>query len=89
VLYGRAKILKAHADPDGPEVPKSMSDPGRMITVEGKVWIEATDGLVAVDELVVPGGKAVTGEQFRNGNRDRTGPAELLPVLRRYQAALR
>ena len=46
-------------------------------------------GVVAVDELVVPGGKPVTGEQFRNGNRDRTEPVELLPVLRGYQGAVR
>ncbi len=89
VLYGRAKILKAHVDPDGPEIPRPLSDPGRMIIVEGKVWIEAIDGLVAVDELVVPGGKPVTAEEFRNGNRDRTGPAELLPLLRQYRAVVR
>ena len=88
-LYGRAKVLKAHVDPDGPVIPAAMADPGRIIAVEGKLWIEATDGLVAVDELVVPGGKPVTGEQFRNGNRDRTEPVELLPVLRGYQGAVR
>jgi len=72
VLYGRAKILKAHVASDGPVIPASIADPGRVVAVDGKVWIEATDGLVAVDELVVPGGKPVTGEQFRHGNRDLT-----------------
>ena len=89
VPYGRAKILKAHVASDGPVIPPSMADPGRIISVEGKLWIEATDGLVAVDEIVVPGGKPVTADEFRNGNRDRTGPAELLAVLRQYQAAAR
>ncbi len=88
-LYGRAKILKAHADPSGPVVPAALADPGRIIAVEGRLWIEATDGVVAVDELVVPGGKPVSAEQFRNGNRDRTEPVELLPVLRAFQAAVR
>ena len=67
--------------PEHPVIPAAMADPGRIIAVEGRLWIEATDGVVAVDELVVPGGKPVTGEQYRNGNRDRTGPPELLPVL--------
>jgi methionyl-tRNA formyltransferase len=88
-LYGRAKVLKAHVDPDGPAIPAALADPGRIIVLEGKLWIEAIDGVVAVDELVVPGGKPVTGEQFRNGNRDRTEPVELLPVLRGYQEAVR
>jgi methionyl-tRNA formyltransferase len=88
-LYGRAKILKAHVASDGPPIPASLADPGRIVAVDGELWIEATDGLVAVDELVVPGGKPVTAEQFRNGNRDFTVPAELLPVLRRYGAAAR
>jgi methionyl-tRNA formyltransferase len=74
-LYGRAKILKAHVAFDGPVIPASRRDPGRIIAVDGNLWIEATDGLVAVDELVVPGGKPVTAEQFRNGNRDLTVPA--------------
>ncbi len=87
--YGRAKVLKAHADPAGPAIPAALADPGRIIAVEGKLWIEATDGLVAVDELVVPGGKAVSGEQFRNGNRELTGPAELHVVLREYRAVAR
>jgi methionyl-tRNA formyltransferase len=89
VPYGRAKILKAHVASDGPVIPPSLADPGRMIVVEGKLWIEATDGLVAVDELVVPGGKPVTAEEFRNGNRDRTGPAELLPILCEYREVTR
>ena len=71
VLYGRAKILKAHVASDGPVIP-SMPDPGRIVAVDGELWIEATDGLVAVDQLVVPGGKPVTGEQFRNANRGFT-----------------
>ena len=74
-LYGRAKILKAHVAYDGPPVPASHADPGRIIAVDGNLWIEATDGLVAVDELVMPGGKPVTAEEFRNGNRDLTVPA--------------
>ena len=74
-LYGRAKILKAHVDYDGPAIPASLNDPGRIIAVDGNLWIEATDGLVSVDELVVPGGKPVTAEEFRNGNRDLTVPA--------------
>jgi methionyl-tRNA formyltransferase len=88
-LYGRAKVLRAHVDPDGPVVPASLRDPGRIIAVEGKLWIEATDGVVAVDELVVPGGKPVTGDEFRNGNRDRTEPVELLPVLRDFAGIAR
>lgn len=88
-LYGRAKVLKAHADPSGPVIPPGLRDPGRIIAVEGRLWIEATDGVVAVDELVVPGGKPVSAEQFRNGNRERTEPADLLPVLRAFQGALR
>jgi len=87
--YGRAKILQAHADPDGPVIPAALGDPGRVIAIEGRLWIEATDGLVAVDELVVPGGTPVSGEQWRNGNRERTEPAELKPVLRAFQGTLR
>lgn len=89
VLYGRAKILKGHVASDGPVIPAALADPGRIIAVEGRLWIEATDALVAVDELVVPGGKPVTAEQFRNGNRELTVPPELLPVLRGYQEASR
>jgi len=74
-LYGRAKILKAHVAYDGPPIPPRLADPGRIVAVDGNLWIEATDGFVAVDELVVPGGKPVTAEQFRNGNRDLTVPA--------------
>ncbi|HEV2737154.1 MAG TPA: methionyl-tRNA formyltransferase [Candidatus Elarobacter sp.] len=88
-LYGRAKILCAHVDPGGPLIPAAMADPGRIIAVEGRLWIEATDGVVAVDELIVPGGKPVTAEQYRAGNRDRTGPAELLPVLLGYHGVAR
>jgi methionyl-tRNA formyltransferase len=88
-MYGRAKILKAHPDPDGPVIPAALRDPGRIIAIEGRLWIEATDGLVAVDELVVPGGKPVSGEQWRNGNRERTEPVELLPVLSAFQGAVR
>jgi methionyl-tRNA formyltransferase len=88
-LYGGAKILKAHVDSDGPATPAALVDPGRIIAVDGNLWIAATDGFVAVDELVVPGGKPVTAEQFRNGNRDLTAPAELLAVLRHYQTVAR
>ena len=88
-LYGQAKVLKAHVDANGPVIPAGMRDPGRIIAVEGRLWIEAMDGVVAVDELVVPGGKPVSGEQFRNGNRERTEPAELAPVLSAFQATAR
>jgi len=72
--YGPAKILKAHRTDEGPHMPHADTIPGRLIANEGSLWIEATDGLVAVDELIVPGGKRMTAEQFRHGNRQLTAP---------------
>lgn len=72
--YGPAKILRAHRTDEGPQIPHADTVPGRLIAREGSLWIEATDGLVAVDELIVPGGKRMTAEQFRHGNRQLTAP---------------
>ncbi|GAC1573248.1 MAG: methionyl-tRNA formyltransferase [Candidatus Elarobacter sp.] len=85
LTYGPAKVLKAHVARDGPEIPHAMRVAGRVVALDGRTWIESTDGLVAIDELVVPGSKPMTAEQFRNGNRNLSGPAALLPVLQRQR----
>lgn len=64
------KVLRAHPLPEGPSIPIPA---GSGITKRGWVLIRALDGWVAVDELVIPGSRAMTIEQFRNGY-DVTSP---------------
>lgn len=85
--YGVAKILRAHVADRGPAIPPAMRDPGQVVLIDGQPWIEATDGLVEIDELVLPGSRPMTAQQFRNGNRNLDGPVHLLPLLRSYAEA--
>ena len=61
-----------------------MVDPGQPIIVHGRIWIEARDGMVQVDELVVPGSKPMTARQFEIGYPGSMRPEPLMPHLRRY-----
>jgi len=81
---GPVKVLKASVSSDAPLLPSGVIDPGQPVLVRGRIWIEARDGMVRVDELVVPGSKPMSANQFKIGYPGLTGPEYLLPYLRRY-----
>lgn len=77
-----AKILRAHVATDGPQIPERLRDPGLPLIRDGRIWLEATDGLVAVDELVLAGGKPMTAKEFEIGHKGLNGPENRLAFLR-------
>ncbi len=79
-IAGDAHVLRAHdfgGVADGPDVDVAV---GTALIVNGWMLIRASDGWMAVDELVVPGRRAMTIGEFRRGYRlvAPTGESEKL-----------
>jgi methionyl-tRNA formyltransferase len=61
------KVLRAHAIaalPDG-----ARAENGTVVVIRGHVYLRASDGWIAVDELVPAGKSAMTMEAYANGRR--------------------
>jgi methionyl-tRNA formyltransferase len=78
--FGRSKVLAGHAVFDGPPVEVAL---GTCVAIDGWLLLRALDGWVAIDELGVPGRRAMPIADFRSGNR-LTEPDNLRPVLERW-----
>jgi methionyl-tRNA formyltransferase len=63
------KILRAHAVPSLPGG-TAVTENGMVIVVRGFVYLRATDGWVAVDEVVPAGKPAMAMAAFANGRRN-------------------
>ncbi|GAC1660160.1 MAG: methionyl-tRNA formyltransferase [Candidatus Elarobacter sp.] len=75
---GFARITKAHVLSTMPVVPGYANDviPGMLVAIDGYWFIGATDGWIAVDELVPAGGKKMTMAAYANGHKV-SGPLPL------------
>jgi methionyl-tRNA formyltransferase len=60
-------VLRAHAVASLPDGAKSEN--GSVVVVRGHVYVRASDGWIAVDELVPAGKPAMTMEAYANGRR--------------------
>jgi methionyl-tRNA formyltransferase len=68
---GSARITKAHVLRTAPVSNSydSTLESGRLIAINGHWFIRATDGWIAVDELVPEGGKRMSMEAYANGHK--------------------
>ena len=85
--FGPGKILAASIAREAPEIPAKIRDPGASVMVNGRIWLEAVDGMVQVDALQMPGGKPMTARQFALGHPGLSGPEIRLPYVREFEAA--
>jgi methionyl-tRNA formyltransferase len=74
------KILAAHAVANAPDVDASAAPPGTVAARHGLLFVRATDGWIAIDEVVPAGRGPMTIESFANGRRvDALYDAALVP----------
>ncbi len=78
--YGLSKVFSGHVVADGPAL---ETEPGDAVAIDGWLLVRASDGWVAIDEVGVPGRRAMGIAEFRAGNR-LTGPENARPVLERW-----
>jgi methionyl-tRNA formyltransferase len=81
--FGVSKVLAGHVVAPGPPVAVPL---GTAVAIDGWLFVRATDGWVAVDEVGVPGRRAMSIADFRAGNR-LTEPDNLRPDLERWLGA--
>jgi methionyl-tRNA formyltransferase len=81
--FGLSKVLAGHVVAQGPPVSVPL---GTAVAIDGWLLLRATDGWVAVDEVGVPGRRAMSIADFRAGNR-LTEPENLRPDLERWLGA--
>ncbi len=78
--FGSSKVLAGHVVVEGPPVATSL---GSCVAIDGWLLVRAADGWVAIDEVGVPGRRAMSISDFRAGNR-LTEPDILRPDLERW-----
>ena len=78
--FGRSKVLAGHTVLAGPPVDVPL---GNCVAIDGWLLLRAADGWVALDEIGVPGRRAMRIADFRSGNK-LTEPDNLRPVLERW-----
>ena len=78
--FGVSKVLAGHVVAQGPPVAAS---PGNCVAIDGWLLLRAADAWVAIDEIGVPGRRAMSIADFRAGNR-LTEPDILRPDLERW-----
>lgn len=78
--FGVSKVLAGHVVAEGPPV---AMPPGSCVAIDGWLLLRAADGWVAIDEIGVPGRRAMSIAEFRAGNR-LTEPDILRPDLERW-----
>ena len=65
--YESAKVFAAHAlGEPGPDV---SGGPGSVVAADGTILVRASDGWIVVDEIALPGGKAMSAAALRNGKK--------------------
>jgi methionyl-tRNA formyltransferase len=81
---GSARIIQAHVMPVPPVLAlhDQTFEPGRLIAIHGYWFIRATDGWIAVDELVPEGGKKMSMASYANGHTVTSAlPSDVLRPL--------
>ncbi len=78
--FGLSKVLAGHILADGPPLDVPV---GSCVAVRGWLLVRASDGWIALDEVVVPGRRAMRIADFRAGYR-LTEPDIAQPVLERW-----
>ncbi len=70
----RFTLLRAHVTNASPLRPDVGARSGSVIAHRGYLFIAATDGWVAVDELIMAGGRPTDAAAFARGHAQMTGP---------------
>ncbi len=63
-MYGDQK-LNVHKSKPGPKT--SNAEPGQLVGIENKLYVQCSDGLLELLELQLPGTKRLSGVDFLNG----------------------